>query len=100
MAMKQGDTGTQLRFNLKRRDTGVAINLDNAEHVYLITKLRGTRAEHLCNVVNSVSGTVSYTLQEGDLFASGLMYMEARVEFLDGSHYTTNRVERDISPVL
>lgn len=97
--MKQGDVGTELVFTLKDQD-GNPLNLVTVEKVWLVMSLAGRRVERECQIVDAMQGKVRYTIGPDDLTNAGTLQMELRVEFADGSKYTTTRVAEVVEPKL
>lgn len=97
--MKQGDVGTELVFILRDQD-GNPLDLTTAAKVWLTMSLAGRKVERECQIIDAAQGRVRYTVGPDDLTLAGTLLMELRIEYTDGSRYTTTRVVEVVEPRL
>jgi len=100
--LRIGDVGTQLTFTILDED-GDAVDLTDADKVYVVLKLGNTRVERECNIIApATDGKVYYNISDDDpcYDKAGMMRMQVRVEFVGGNIFSTSRVEEEIERVL
>lgn len=97
--MKVGDVGTELTFVIKDQD-GNFVDLSAATRVTLVMQSGAYKLERQCSVVDAAQGKVKYVIGPGDLVRAGPLYMEVRIEFIDGDIYTTTCISEIVEAAL